>query len=67
MKALFNKNEEKHQTEIREKCNPNNILKKDNVETKVEENGKANEVAMLEYKESIFKRFLNKIKKFFNR
>lgn len=66
LKKLFKTNEEKHQAEIREKYNPDNLFKKHDKEIKVEENTTKNAVAMLEYKESIFKKFINKIKSIFH-
>ena len=65
LKTLFKTNEEKHQAEIREKYNPDNLFKKRSLQQ--EENVITNEVAMVEYKESLFKRFINKIKKIFHR
>jgi len=64
LKTLFKTNEEKHQAEIREKYNPDNLFKKRSLQQ--EENVITNEVAMVEYKESIFKRFINKIKNIFH-
>ena len=66
LKQLFKNNEEKHQAEIREKYNPDNLFKNRKQETIVETQTIANEVAMVEYKESIFKRFINKIKSIFH-
>ena len=66
IKKLFKTNEEKHQAEIREKYNPDNLFKKRTEEIKTEENTIENAVAMVEYKESIFKRFINKIKSIFH-
>jgi len=48
--------------ELREKYNPNNVFKKHNLE----EDTIKEEQALVEYKESIFKRFINKIKNIFN-
>lgn len=52
--------------EIREKYNPDNIFKKSNQENEIEENIIENEIALLEYKDSIFKKFINKIKSIFH-
>ena len=52
--------------EIREKYNPDNIFKKSNQENEIEENIIKNEIALLEYKDSIFKKFINKIKSIFH-
>ena len=64
LKTLFKTNEEKHQAEIREKYNPNNLFKKHSLQQ--EESTITNEVAMVEYKEPLFKRIINKIKKIFH-
>lgn len=59
---LFRDNELKYQEELREKYNPDNIFKKHTLENSKEEKSVENEVALVEYKESIFKKFINKIK-----
>ena len=62
---------EKREWEIREeekrkKYNPDNIFKNDNnVITEKKENISVADVAMIEYKESVFKRICNKLKRFF--
>ena len=63
LNALFKNNYDKKQTELREKYNPDNIFKKEEpkIETEVQNN-----VAVIEYKKTIFDKFLNKIKQFFN-
>ena len=63
---LLTQNEKKLEEEKFKKYNPENIFKKSNQENKIEENIIQNEVALVEYKESIFKRFINKIKSIFN-
>ena len=65
LKTLFKTNEEKHQTKIREQYNPDNLFKK-NKEKEITENIIENQVAMIEYKESIFKKIFNKIKNIFH-
>ena len=50
--------------ELREKYNPDNLFKKHSL--KQEENVIMNEVSMVEYKEPLFKRFINKIKNIFH-
>ena len=50
--------------ELREKYNPDNLFKKQD-QVKNTEEVMTEEVAMVEYKESIFKRFINKIKSIF--
>ena len=64
LKKIFYDNENKYQKEIREKYNPENLFKKSS--SKQEENVMQNKVALVEYKESIFKKFINKIKSIFN-
>ena len=64
--ARYNDNEQKYQEELHKKYNPDNILKKDNQEKSIEDNILKEEVVMAVYKESIFKKFINKIKSIFN-
>lgn len=52
------------ENELREKYNPDNLFKKQDQAKKAEE-VMTEDVAMVEYKESIFKRFINKIKSIF--
>ena len=55
---ILNKNEEKYQAELREKYNPDNIFKKpENQEKEV-----LKQTALVEYKKTLFKRIINKIK-----
>lgn len=63
---LFRDNELKYQEELREKYNPDNIFKKRNQENEIEEISIQNEVALVEYKESIFKKIIDKIKNIFH-
>ena len=59
---ILNNNENKYQAELREKYNPDNLFK-----NKVSQIEKVeNSAAMVEYKESIFKRFIIKIKSIFH-
>ena len=62
LKQLFKNNEEKHQAEIREKYNPDNLFKNNKQETIQEATVNSNNLAIVEYKESILKKFINKIK-----
>ena len=64
LKTLFKTNEEKHQAEIREKYNPDNLFKKRSLQQ--EESSITNEVAMVEYKEPLFKKIINRIKSIFH-
>lgn len=52
--------------EDREKYNPDNLFKKRNQENEIKDNIIKNEVALVEYKESIFDIFINKIKSIFH-
>lgn len=63
---LFRENELKYQQELREKYNPDNIFKKRTQENAIEEKNIENEFALVEYKESIFKKLINKIKNIFH-
>lgn len=66
LKELFENNEIKYQTELREKYNPDNLFK--NRQKSVENDyAKENTMAMVEYKESIFRKIINKIKGIFHR
>jgi len=53
---ILNKNEEKYQAEIKEKYNPDNLFKKTE---------KVENMQLVEYKESILTRIINKIKNIF--
>lgn len=61
IKNILDSNQQKEEQEKRERYNPDNIFKNRNTENIIR-----NEVALVEYKESIFKRFINKIKSIFN-
>ena len=63
---LFRENELKYQQDLREKYNPDNIFKKRVQESAIEEKNIENEFALVEYKESIFKKLINKIKNIFH-
>lgn len=66
IKNILDINQRKEEQEKREKYNPDNIFKNRNEENKKEENIIQNEVALVEDKESIFRRFINKIKNIFH-
>lgn len=59
-KAL-KKNEREYQKQLNEKYNADNLFKK----TKIKDETEGYSVAMVEYKEAFFKRFINKLKSFF--
>ena len=60
LNQMFKDNEDRYQDELRKKYDPDNIFKKH-----IQENIIKNEVSLVEYKESIFKRLINKIKSLF--
>ena len=63
-------NEKRYQKELREKYNPDNIFKAENKEKTTgvfEKVNVSNEVNIVKYKESIFKKFINIIKSIFNK
>lgn len=67
LRQLFKENEDKYQAELREKYNPDNLFKNKTSDT-IQEIENINEnVAMVEYKESVFKRFINRIKSIFGK
>ncbi len=66
IKLILKDNEEKYQQKLKEKYNPDNIFKKYNQKQEVAENVVATNMAMVEYREPIFKRIINTIKKFFH-
>lgn len=61
--SMYSENEEKYQKEITEKYDVNNVFKKRKtiLNNHIEENNK--ETSLLEYKENILKKIINKIKK----
>ena len=61
IKNILDSNQQKEEQEKRERYNPDNIFKNRNTENIIQ-----NEVSLVEYKVSIFKRFINKIKSIFN-
>ena len=62
----LSQNEQQYQEILHEKYNPDNLFKNCKQESVEERQHIANEVAMVEYKESVFKRFINKIKGIFH-
>ena len=59
----FYENDQKYQEELRQKYNPDNIFSKKNKNIiEIEDN----KTQLIEYKETIFRRILNKIKALFN-
>lgn len=64
LKNKFYENENRYQTELLEKYNPNDIFKKKESKTDLTENIESN-LQMVEYNENIFRRIINKIKRIF--
>ena len=62
LQKKFYENEQKYQEELREKYNPDNIFSKKQENITETENS---QTQLIEYKENIFKKILNKIKAFF--
>jgi len=62
LKNILEQNEMRYQEELREKYNPDDIFKKHILE----ENTIKDEACLVKYKESIFKRFIIKIKSIFH-
>lgn len=60
LNQMFKNNEDRYQNELKKKYDSNDIFKK-----QVQENIIKNEVSLIEYKESIFKRLINRIKSLF--
>lgn len=65
LRKLFSDNEIKYQEEARNKYNPDNIFKVK--ENKIEKIQNEENTALIEYKETIFKKIINKIKRLFKR
>lgn len=63
---IYSNNEKKYQEELREKYNPDNVFKKHIQEKEIDEKIIENKSALIEYKESIFKKLVNKIKNIFH-
>ena len=62
----YTENERKYQEELRKKYNTDNIFQKNNRENKQEKTTEE-QVALVEHKESIIRRLINKIKSIFHR
>ena len=59
---VFKDNEDRYQSELREKYNPDNIFENCYQIQKEQQNNVENNVAVVEYKESVFRKILNKIR-----
>lgn len=62
----FAENEEKHQRELREKYNPDNIFKNNNITNELQNESEDTSLGMqiVEYKEPILKRIINRVLEF---
>lgn len=65
--SIYNENEEIFNEKSRKKYNPNNILKNGNQIPKTEVNAFSPQIAMVEYRKSIFKNIIHKIKSLFQK
>lgn len=63
LEVILKQNDEKNQKKASEKYNPDNLFKKREKEEKMQE--QSNIVSVIEYKEPLIKRIINKIKEFF--
>ena len=66
IRLILKDNEEKYQQELMEKYNSDNIFKKHNQKQELAENVVATNMTMVEYKEPLFKKIINAIKRFFH-
>lgn len=64
---LLKQNEKKYQDELRKKYNPDNIFKNDRESQYTKQGNEfvSNNISMIEHKESVFKKIINKIKSIF--
>ena len=67
LQKKFCENEKKYQEELRGKYNPDNLFKKTKGIKENEVQGQSNMVSMIEYKEPLIERIINKIKDFFRK
>ena len=64
--SIINHNEEIYQTELIKKHNSQHSEKEQNIINTINENTKSTSIITIENKESIFKKIVNRIKRFFN-
>ena len=64
--SKYDDNERKYQEELREKYNPDNIFNNEYQDNKIKEDIIQEEISLVEYKESVFTRIINKIKQIFH-
>ena len=66
LQDIYAQNEKEYQEKLYEQYNPNDIFKKKNKITEEISNDVADNMQLVEYKEPIFKRIINKIMEFFH-
>lgn len=66
IKSIINHNEEIYQTELVKKYNLQYLEKEQNIANIINKNTKSTSIIIIENKESIFKKIINRIKRFFN-
>lgn len=67
LKKILKDNEDKHEKEIREMYNPNNIFRNRNSKPETKPNTIENETSIIEYKEPFFKKVIRKIINIFHK
>ncbi len=67
LNEIFNENEKKYQDELREKYNPDNLFKNKKYKEEQLSEEQTNSVAMVEYKETIFRKLKEWFRKLFNK
>lgn len=63
LRKIYSDNEIKHQEKLREMYNPDDVFKRKDREINYELNNTTDELSIVEYKESVLKRIIGKIKK----
>ena len=66
IKSIINHNEEIYQTELVKNYNSQYLEKEKNIANIINKNTKSTSITIIENKESIFKKIINRIKRFFN-
>ncbi len=66
IKSIINHNEEIYQTELVKNYNSQYLEKEQNIANIINKNTKSTSITIIENKESIFKKIINRIKRFFN-
>ena len=66
LRKIYDNNEKIYKEMLQVEFKPDDVFKKNNVVIENENNKQVAPISMVEYKESVFKRVLNKIKQIFN-